>query len=125
MLASVPADRPLRMVVHAAGTGQATALLDHDPDEFRRVLSAKVLGARHLDDLLSGTDLAAFVMFSSIAAVWGSGQQAAYAAGNAYLDAIAERRRDRGLPGTSLAWGPWAETGMAAGGVAATCRARD
>ncbi|MCQ0003430.1 SDR family NAD(P)-dependent oxidoreductase [Actinomadura madurae] len=118
VLASVPADRPLRMVVHAAGTGQATALLDHDPDEFRRVLSAKVLGARHLDDLLSGTDLAAFVMFSSIAAVWGSGQQAAYAAGNAYLDAIAERRRDRGLPGTSLAWGPWAETGMAAGGVA-------
>ncbi|MEV4054639.1 type I polyketide synthase [Amycolatopsis sp. NPDC049688] len=101
-------------VVHAAGVSQATAFADLTDRDFTRVLEAKVDGARHLDELL-GDDLDAFVLFSSIAGVWGSGGQTAYAAANAQLDALAAQRRARGRVATSIAWGPWDGGGMAAG----------
>ncbi|MFI0817941.1 type I polyketide synthase [Streptomyces sp. NPDC021098] len=110
---------PVRAVVHAAGISQEPGTGTELP-EFARIVAAKTTGAVHLDALF-GEDaepLDAFVLFSSIAGVWGSGGQGAYAAGNAFLDALAERRRARGLPATAVAWGPWAEGGMAAEGDA-------
>nr|WP_307793499.1 SDR family NAD(P)-dependent oxidoreductase [Amycolatopsis sp. MtRt-6] len=108
-------DEPLTAVVHAAGvSGRFAPATETTAEEFARVVSAKVDGARHLDDLLADRPLDAFVLFSSIAGVWGSGGQAAYAAANAFLDALAHQRRARGLTATSVAWGPWAGEGMAA-----------
>ncbi|WP_190012497.1 SDR family NAD(P)-dependent oxidoreductase, partial [Streptomyces griseomycini] len=109
LLESVPS---LTAVVHAAGIERSAALTDLGPDELAEVLAVKADGARHLHDLLAGTPLDAFVLFSSIAGVWGSGGQGAYAAANAYLDALAEHRRAAGLPATAVAWGPWAGGGM-------------
>ncbi|MFI2652882.1 type I polyketide synthase, partial [Micromonospora fulviviridis] len=110
-------DDPVRAVVHAAGTPQFTPLADVTPDELRDVLRAKVDGAAHLDELLpDGLD--AFVVFSSIAGVWGSAGQAGYAAANAFVDALVTRRRGRGAGGTAVAWGPWAGGGMAVQGEA-------
>ncbi|MEV4742845.1 type I polyketide synthase, partial [Streptomyces sp. NPDC049555] len=100
-------------VVHAAGVGQAAPLAATTPAEAAATMSAKLLGAAHLDAVLGERDLDFFVLFSSIAGVWGSAGQSAYGAANAYLDALAEHRRARGLAATSLAWGPWAEAGMA------------
>ncbi|WP_375256646.1 type I polyketide synthase [Streptomyces sp. MNP-20] len=104
----------VRSVFHAAGVSPALALTDTTPADLHEALAAKAAGAAHLDDLLSDTPLDAFVLFSSIAAVWGSGGQAGYGAANTFLDAVAERRRARGLSATSLAWGAWGGTGMAA-----------
>ncbi|MFI6093892.1 type I polyketide synthase, partial [Streptomyces sp. NPDC051218] len=111
-LAAVPAEFPLTGVVHTAGVGVAGPLLDTDENEVAEAMRAKVTGAALLDELTGDLDL--FVVFSSIAATWGSGGQGAYAAGNAFLDALVEHRRHRGRTGTAIAWGPWAEVGMAA-----------
>ncbi|MFG2919269.1 Imm51 family immunity protein [Kitasatospora sp. NPDC048298] len=83
-----------------------------DADALAAVLGAKVLGAAHLNELLGERPLDAFVLFSSGAAAWGSGAQAGYAAANAFVDALAEDRRARGLAATSVAWGAWGGGGM-------------
>ncbi|MCO8302437.1 type I polyketide synthase [Streptomyces sp. RKCA744] len=104
---------PVTAVVHAAGAAEMPDVRT-DLGDYAAVVSAKVAGALHLDELFADEPLDAFVLFSSIAAVWGSGGQGAYAAANAFLDALAEERRARGRCATSVAWGPWAEGGMAA-----------
>ncbi|MEU5053668.1 type I polyketide synthase, partial [Streptomyces sp. NPDC021096] len=113
VLAAIPADLPLTGVIHAAGVGQAAPLAETSLADVTDMMAAKMLGAAHLDDLLGEHRLDFFVLFSSIAGVWGSAGQSAYGAANAYLDALAEHRSARGLTATSVAWGPWAEAGMA------------
>ncbi|GGS30995.1 type I polyketide synthase [Actinokineospora fastidiosa] len=93
-------------IVHAAALIDLAPLTDTDTARLADSLAAKVGGLDHLTDLL-GDGLDAFVLFSSIASVWGSAHHGAYAAANAYLDAFAEAGRARGLPTTAVAWGVW------------------
>jgi acyl transferase domain-containing protein/short-subunit dehydrogenase/acyl carrier protein len=115
LLESIPPEHPLTAIFHTAGIIDDGLIDSLDLGRVRRVLAPKVNAAWHLHELTEGMDLSAFVLFSSIAGTFGSGGQAAYAGGNAFLDALAEYRRARGLPATAVAWGAWAGEGMAAG----------
>ncbi|MEU0149427.1 SDR family NAD(P)-dependent oxidoreductase [Streptomyces sp. NPDC006288] len=112
LLAGIPADLPLSAVFHAAGVCELAPLKDVRTEDLPSLLAAKTAGAAHLDALLADRPLDAFVLFSSISATWGVADHATYGAANAFLDALAERRRSRGLPATSIAWGPWGGGGM-------------
>ena len=115
LLDGIAPEVPLTAVFHAAGLPQDyTPLAESGPEAYASVVTGKVAGAEHLDSLLAGHPLDAFVLFSSNAATWGGGGQSAYAAGNAHLDLLAHRRRADGLPATSIAWGAWGDGGMLA-----------
>ncbi|WP_262506242.1 type I polyketide synthase, partial [Streptomyces griseicoloratus] len=117
VLAGIPDDRPLTAVVHTAGVLDDTVLTDLTPQRLAKVLQPKVDAAWNLHELTKDRDLTAFVLYSSIAGLIGNAGQANYAAGNTFLDALAQHRRAHGLPATSLAWGLWAEASTISGGL--------
>ncbi|MCQ9130098.1 SDR family NAD(P)-dependent oxidoreductase, partial [Streptomyces hilarionis] len=64
LLAAIPAEHPLTAVFHAAGVAGYAELAVATPEHFADVLSARVLGARHLDEVTVelGVELEAFVV---------------------------------------------------------------
>ncbi|MEV6978535.1 type I polyketide synthase [Kitasatospora sp. NPDC093806] len=113
VLGTVPAEHPLTAVFHTAGSGGSALMADSSPADLVATAPAKIAGAVNLDALLHDAELEAFVLFSSNAGTWGSRGRSAYAAATAYLDALAQRRRDRGVAATSVAWGVWGGAGAA------------
>jgi acyl transferase domain-containing protein/acyl carrier protein len=116
LLAGIPAEHPLTSVIHTAGVLHDGVADRMTPDRLAPVLRSKTTAARLLDELTRPLGLSEFVLFSSISGTIGGAGQANYAAANAYLNTLAEQRRRDGLPGLAIAWGPWADGGMAADG---------
>lgn len=106
-LRRLPADKPLGAVIHAAATLEDATVMNLTSDRLRSSLAAKVDGAWNLDELTRESEPRIFALISSASGVLGAPGQAAYAAANAMLDALAARRRFSGLPATALAYGLW------------------
>jgi acyl transferase domain-containing protein/acyl carrier protein len=111
LLDSVSAKHPLSAVIHAAGAFENGLIESLTDEQVERVLAPKLDGAWHLHELTSGLGLEAFVLFSSMAGIFGGPGQGNYAAANAFLDALAEHRHALGLPACAIAWGLWSEVG--------------
>ncbi|WP_159050579.1 type I polyketide synthase, partial [Streptomyces cellostaticus] len=114
LLAWTGADGPaLSAVMHTAGVLDDGVVDRLSVERLATVITAKAAGAALLDELTADLDLDAFVLFSSAASTLGAAGQGNYAAANAFLDAVAESRRGRGLAGLAVAWGAWAGGGFA------------
>jgi acyl transferase domain-containing protein/NADPH:quinone reductase-like Zn-dependent oxidoreductase/acyl carrier protein len=109
MIASIPANRPLTAVVHAAGALDDGLVTAQTPERFENVLRVKVDALLNLHDLTRHMSLRAFVIYTSFAGSLGIPGQSGYAAANAFLEAFANHRRRRGLPAVAIAWGLWQE----------------
>ncbi|MEW1871965.1 amino acid adenylation domain-containing protein [Streptomyces caelestis] len=116
---------PLGSVLHLAGTLVERPAGELDAAAWRRALEAKARGAWTLHRITADHPVGSFVTFSSVNGFFGGAMNAAYAAANAYLDALARYRRGLGLPAQSLAWSMWRERGMSRGyGLTALTEAR-
>jgi acyl transferase domain-containing protein/acyl-coenzyme A synthetase/AMP-(fatty) acid ligase/acyl carrier protein len=114
LLATIPPERPLGVVFHSAAVTDDGTIASLDPARIAATMAPKATAAWHLHELTREIESCELVLFSSIAGTFQTPGQGNYAAANAFLDALAQRRRAEGLAGISLAWGLW-ETGAASG----------
>lgn len=105
---------PLRGIIHSAGVLDDGILLQQTWERFARVLAPKAAGAWHLHRLTQHYALDFFVLYSSIASLFGSPGQANHTAANMFMDTLAHFRRSNGQKSLSINWGFWGQVGIAA-----------
>ena len=105
---------PLRGVLHGAAVIEDGILPSVTEERLHRNWAPKAEGAWHLHAATLEQRLDWFCCFSSVAALFGSPGQSAYAAANSWLDTFTQWRRAQGLPSSAIAWAAWADIGAGA-----------
>ncbi len=122
VVAAVQRMAPLRGVMHAAMVLDDAPIERLTEERMWKAMAPKIMGAWHLHALTAEIPLDFFVLFSSFASIVGNPGQANYVAGNAFLDALAYYRRERGLPALAINWGVVGEVGHVAASAEMTDR---
>ncbi|PKM94961.1 MAG: hypothetical protein CVU84_08535 [Firmicutes bacterium HGW-Firmicutes-1] len=81
-------------IIHSAGVIRDAYLIKKTDKEMKEVLLPKVYGTVLLDEITKNDNLDFFVLFSSIAAVFGNPGQGDYAYANGFLDSFSHKRAD-------------------------------
>ncbi len=123
-LAMVAAEHPLTAVLHAAGTTDDGLLETLSGERLDATFGPKADAAWYLHELTRELQGCELILFSSVAGTLQSPGQGNYAAANAFLDALAARRRAEGLPTIALGWGTWGREGEVAAQLGELDRAR-
>ncbi|WP_349643336.1 sulfolipid-1 biosynthesis phthioceranic/hydroxyphthioceranic acid synthase [Bradyrhizobium japonicum] len=105
---------PLRGVLHGAAVVEDGILPSVTEERLHRNWAPRAEGAWHLHVATLEQQLDWFCCFSSVAALFGSPGQSAYAAANSWLDTFTQWRRAQGLPSSAIAWAAWANIGAGA-----------
>ncbi len=113
-LAQIHTEHPLRGIIHTVSVLDDGVFLRLDWTRFQKVLAPKMLGAWNLHQLTQEMSLDFFVLFSSVAGLFGRQKQANHAAANTFLDAFAHYRSGQNLRSLSIPWGLWSSVGSAA-----------
>ncbi|XP_071342017.1 phthioceranic/hydroxyphthioceranic acid synthase-like [Trachinotus anak] len=96
----------IKGVFHSAAVLHDALIETLDESLFRKVLQPKVSGALNLHNATLHNNLDYFVCYSSISSFIGNASQCNYAAANSFLDLFCHYRRNLGLAGQSINWGP-------------------
>ena len=104
----------INTIIHGSGALQDGWLRSMTTHEVRSSFGAKAAGAWYLHQHTANNEIRHFVLFSSIAAIFGNPGQANYLASNSYLDSLVRMRQRMGLPAVSIQWPAIADVGMAA-----------
>jgi acyl carrier protein len=102
---------PLRGIIHAAALIEDGLIRDLTAERIAAVLGPKARGAAHLDELTRDCELDFFVLYSSVATLFGNPGQASYVAANRSLEVLAAARRAQGLAALCLGFGPIGDAG--------------
>jgi hybrid polyketide synthase / nonribosomal peptide synthetase ACE1 len=94
---------PIAGVANAAMVLEDTTIMEMSLEVMNKVLRPKVDGSKYLDELFQEDTLDFFVMFSSLATVFGNHGQSNYTTANMFLNGLAAQRRAKGLAGSVIA----------------------
>lgn len=108
----------LNGVIHSAGVIHDERIVKKNVADIKQTLAAKVRGTIHLDEMTAAEPLDFFVLFSSVAAIFGNQGQSDYAYANAFMDEFAAEREEKRLENKRsgktyvINWPYWEEGGM-------------
>ncbi|MBN9228887.1 MULTISPECIES: SDR family NAD(P)-dependent oxidoreductase [Legionella] len=108
----------LNGIIHAAGVTHDGLIVNKTIPEIEDVIAPKIYGASNLHTATCQEPLDFFILFSSVAAVFGNLGQSDYAYANCFLDEFAYEREQQRARGNchgqtlSMNWPLWEEGGL-------------